>query len=247
MIELIVFSFVAGILTILAPCILPVLPVILGGSVATGEAKSNRSLAGPIIIITSLIASIIVFTLLLKATTGLLGIPTVVWSTISGIIISLFGINLLFPSLWEKFMITSGLTTLTSRLMGSSSNKSTVLKNITMGAALGPIFNSCSPTYALIVAAVLPQNFATGLVYLLAYSIGLGLILLLIAIFGRSLVTKLKWAVNPNGIFQKIVGCLFLIVGIGILLGLDKQLQTYILSTGLYDPIANLEESFRRN
>lgn len=245
MIELYVVSFVAGILTVLAPCILPLLPIIIGGVSLQNGSKKNVSLKHPLIIIASLVASIIIFTLLLKATTTLLGIPTMVWSVISGGIVLLFGINLLLPVLWEKFMIATGLSLVANRLMGQSQTQSGYRKDILLGAALGPVFNSCSPTYALIVAVILPSSFLTGLGYLAAYALGLGLILLLVSVFGSAVVHKLKWMSNPHGVFQKTIGAVFIVVGIGIILGFDKSIQTYVLENGWYDPIMRLEESFR--
>lgn len=244
MLELLILSFIAGVLTVLAPCILPVLPVIIGGSSLNQDKGAKLSFKRPFVIITSLVVSIVIFTLLLKFTTALLGIPSAVWSIIAGGIILLFGINLLFPVLWEKFMEKTGLIVLTSRLMGASQGKTGIKKDILLGAALGPVFNSCSPTYALIVAVILPASFATGLTYLAAYAIGLGLILLLIAIFGRALVHKLRWMSDPRGVFQKVIGVLFVIVGLFVILGLDKQVQTYALEQGWYDPIMRIEESF---
>lgn len=245
MIELYIVSFVAGILTVLAPCILPLLPVVIGGSSLQNNDQGKVSLKHPLVIITSLVLSIVIFTLLLKATTILLGIPTMIWAVISGSIVLLFGINLLFPILWEKLMIVSGLATVTSRLMGSSRGKEGIKKDIILGAALGPVFNSCSPTYALIIAVILPASFITGVGYLIAYALGLGLILLLISIFGRLLVNKMKWMSNPRGIFQKVIGVLFVIVGLFVILGVDKSIQSYVLENGWYDPIMRIEESFR--
>jgi len=244
-IELYIVSFVAGILTVLAPCILPLLPVVIGGSSLQNNDQGKVSLKHPLVIITSLVLSIVIFTLLLKATTILLGIPTMIWAVISGSIVLLFGINLLFPILWEKLMIVSGLATVTSRLMGSSRGKEGIKKDIILGAALGPVFNSCSPTYALIIAVILPASFITGVGYLIAYALGLGLILLLISIFGRLLVNKMKWMSNPRGIFQKVIGVLFVIVGLFVILGVDKSIQSYVLENGWYDPIMRIEESFR--
>ncbi len=243
-IELLILSFVAGILTVLAPCILPVLPIIIGGSSLGAEEDKKLSLKQPLTIIASLITSIIIFTLLLKFTTALLGVPAAVWQIIAGGIVLLFGINLLFPVFWEKFMMSTGLLTSTSRLMGASEGKTGAKKDILLGAALAPVFNSCSPTYLLIVAVILPSSFASGLSYLVAYSLGLGLILLLISIFGRALVQKLGWLSNPQGVFHKIIGVLFIIVGLVVIFGVDKQIQTYVLDQGWYDPIMKLEQSF---
>lgn len=246
MIELYIVSFVAGILTVLAPCILPLLPVIIGGSSLDQSDEKKVSLKHQLVIISSLIASILVFTLLLKATTALLGVPAAVWATISGGIVLLFGITLLFPVLWEKLMVATRLNILAGRFMGQSQGKAGIKKDILLGAALGPVFNSCSPTYALIIAVLLPASFIAGVGYLIAYCIGLGTILFLISVFGRVIVSKLKWMSNPNGIFQKIIGSLFIVVGIAVIFGLDKQVQTYVLENGWYDPIVRIEESFMR-
>ncbi|MCY1549559.1 hypothetical protein D9M68_857330 [compost metagenome] len=131
--------------------------------------------------------------------------------------------------------------------MGHSQSQSGVKKDILLGAALGPVFNSCSPTYALIVAVILPASFMAGLGYLVAYTIGLGVVLLLISIFGRVLVAKLKWMSNPNGVFQKIIGIIFITVGLIVMLGIDKQVQTFVLDQGWYDPIMKIEEAFQRS
>src|SRR6266550_4362545 len=88
--ELFIVSFVAGVLTVLAPCILPLLPIIIGGS--TLQQKDYRK---PIIITASLALSVVVFTLLLKASTVLLMIPPYVWQILSGGIVLLFGLSLL--------------------------------------------------------------------------------------------------------------------------------------------------------
>ena len=107
--ELLILSFITGVLTVAAPCILPLLPVIVGGSMLhDGDKAARRSLRHPLVVVASLAVSIVLFTLLLKATTVLLGIPVAVWSVLAGSIVLLFGVNLLFPSLWERMMIATG-------------------------------------------------------------------------------------------------------------------------------------------
>lgn len=244
MIELIIVSFIAGIFTVAAPCILPLLPVIVGGSVLGGS--ETKPLKHPLIIVLSLTLSVIAFTLLLKASTLLLGVPTAVWSVISGAIVLLFGLSFLFPQLWERIMLASGLQLKTNAWLGQSQQAKGVRRDVLLGAALGPVFNSCSPTYALIVAAVLPVSFATGLIYLFAYALGIAAILLLISLFGRSLTQKLGWLANPESNFKKVVGVLFIIVGLFVIFGLDKSIQTFVLENGWYDPIKAVEEFFLR-
>ena len=109
---LLLLSFVAGVLTVAAPCVLPLLPVIVGGSIVrtdTDAAVAERQWYRPVIIAASLAVSVVVFTLLLKATTAFLGIPQFVWQVIAGGILVIFGLTLVFPRLWEHVMAATGL------------------------------------------------------------------------------------------------------------------------------------------
>ena len=238
---LLIVSFVAGVLTILAPCVLPLIPVIVGGSLS----RSAQSWRRPVVITASLALSIITFTLLLKATTLLLGIPTSLWQVISGIIVILFGISMLAPALWEEFMIRTRLQARSSQLLGASTGKKGFVGDIMLGVALGPVFSSCSPTFALIVAAILPASIGLGIAYLVAYAIGLSLALLLAVLIGQSAISKLGWALNPRGTFVRIIGCLFICIGLALLFGWDKVAQAWVLDQGWYDPISHFEEQLR--
>ena len=236
-------SLVAGVLTVAAPCVLPLLPVIVGGALVKG-GDERRARWRPYVIAASLAVSVIVFTLLLKATTALLGVPPQVWQLVSGGIIILLGIDLLVPSLWDRFSSALRLQARSGELLDRSVSRQSVIGDILTGAALGPVFSSCSPTYALILVTVLPVSFAEGVLYIAAYAIGLAAMLLLVALLGRGLVRRLGWLANPNGWFRRLIGAIFILVGIAVIVGFDKQLQTWILDAGWYDPIAGLEELF---
>ena len=244
-IGLIILSFVAGALTVLAPCILPLLPVIIGGTSLNSEGNETSGLRHALIICISLAISVLIFSLLLKASTLLLGIPQFAWQAISGIIVILFGINLIFPMLWAKVSIKLGIENKSNRFLGQSSKKKGIMRDVLIGAALGPVFASCSPTYALIVATILPQSFVNGLIYLAVYCLGLASVLLAIGVAGQSLVSKLGWATNPNGWFRKSLGIIFIITGLVVIFGLDKQIQTLIIESGLYGPIKKFEQRLR--
>jgi cytochrome c biogenesis protein CcdA len=242
--DLLVVAFLAGVLTAAAPCVLPLLPVIVGGSMLAGEdGRRPGSLRHPLIIVASLAVSIIVFSLLLKATTALLGVPSEVWAYVSGGIVIVLGITLLWPSLWDRLVAATGFQRRANRMMDSSRASSGVKKDVMLGAALGPVFNSCSPTYALIVAVILPTSFGRGFAYLVAYALGLAAILLLISVFGRTVVDRMNWLSDPEGRFRKVVGVAFVVVGVAIILGLDRDFQTWVIENGWYDPVKNLEDS----
>lgn len=241
---LLVLSFLAGVLTIAAPCVLPLLPVIVGGSIVDDD-KGKRDWVKPLIVVGSLAISVIAFTLLLKASTSLLGVPVMVWQIIAGAIVILLGLHMLLPGLWEKATSRFNLLGKSYVTLGKAERREGYTGAVLTGAALGPVFTSCSPTYAFIVAVSLPASFALGFSYLVAYAIGLSVTLLLVAYLGRAFVQKVGWLSDPNGTFRKVIGILFIVVGLVVIFGLDKTLQTYILDQGWYAPIGNFEESLR--
>lgn len=236
--ELLIISFVAGVLTVLAPCILPLLPVVIGGSINRSQTDWRR----PVVITASLAVSVVIFTLLLKASTSLLMIPPYVWQIISGGIIVGFGLSLLFETLWAA--LAAHFNASSNKLLGKAVSHKGWGGAVLVGLALGPVFSSCSPTYALIVAGVLPASFGEGLLYLTAYAIGLSAILLVIGLLGQQAVAKLGWASNPHGTFKRTLAIIFIVVGLAIIFGIDKTIQAYIVENGWYDPLSRFEESF---
>src|SRR4051812_42141604 len=133
-------AFIAGMITVLAPCVLALLPIIVGGSVQ-GNTEDKRR---PLIIATSLAVSIFSFTLLLKATSLLVAINPRVVSYISGGIIVGVGLLTLFPALYAKALIKLGIEHRAQSALGKSfQNKRNIIGPIVTGAALGPVFSSC--------------------------------------------------------------------------------------------------------
>jgi cytochrome c biogenesis protein CcdA/thiol-disulfide isomerase/thioredoxin len=225
---LLLTSFLAGILTVFAPCVLILLPVIVGSSLASdADLKADRK--KPYIISISLGFSVLLFTLLLKASTVLIGIDPQVWKSVSGGIVVILGLSLFFPLLWARVSAKVGLENSSNNLLGRAAKKSGVFGYILTGAALGPVFSACSPIYALILATVLPVNLALGLVYMTLYATGLSLTLLTIALAGRRLTKRLNWVATPNGWFRRILAILLILVGIAVITGFDKKVQTWAL------------------
>ena len=228
---LLIGAFLAGILTVFAPCVFALLPVIVGGSMS-GDVHDKRR---PFIIIASLAVSLMVFTLLLKATTLFIDISPEVITYVSGGIIVGIGLLMLFPWVYERLIITFNLQAKSQQLLGKSSGKGAVIGAIITGAALGPVFSSCSPVYAYILATVLPVNFGEAIIYMVAYVVGLSLVLLLVGFIGQKFVRKVSWASNPRGVFQRIVAVLFIVVGLLVITGMDKQFQTFVAEKTPFD------------
>ena len=224
-------SFIAGVLTILAPCILPLLPVIIGHSI-TDTTPNRRRL---FVVVASLGISVILFTLLLKATSLLIDIPQDFWKWISGGIIFLFGLTMVFPDLWEKFSFANTLSIKSNKVLAKGYQKNSIWGDIIIGASLGPIFSACSPTYFVILATVLPVSFFLGIVYLFTYVLGLSIALILVVLLGERIMAKVGKVSDPRGWFKKIFGVVFILVAIAIISGYDKKLQISLLDAGFLD------------
>lgn len=225
-------AFIAGVLTTLAPCVLPMLPVIVGGSLS-GQGSDRRR---AYVITASLGVSVAVFTLLLKATTALIDIPPDVWSYLSGTLLILLGAVSLFPGIWEWVSARLSLQARTTTGLAGARRRQGFSGQILTGAALGPVFSSCSPLYAYVVVTVLPAELGYGLMLLAAYVVGLSGTLLVIALLGQKFVRRMGWAADPHGWFRRVIGILFILVGVFIFTGADKELQAWIIENSPIRP-----------
>ena len=230
-------SFLAGILTILSPCVLPLLPLIVSG------VDEEKSLARPLAIIFSLGASVVVFTLLLKATETLIGVPDSFWGWFSGGVLVVFGLSILLPAVWDQLVAKLRFKSQAQQLLGAGLSRKGWTGYLVVGFALGPIFFSCSPAYFAITSVALPSSPTTGLIYLGVYVLGLMLVLLLIGLGGQAVANRLGFLSNPQGWFKRSVGVLLVVTGLIVITGFYKDIEIWLLDTGVYDPVINLEQN----
>lgn len=221
MLLLFIFAFIAGIVTILSPCILPVLPIILSGSI-TGDKKR------PIGIIVGFILSFTFFTLFLSTLVKITGIPSDALRTISIMVITLFGISLLIPN------VQLVLEQLMSKLSNSSTknnNKSGFKGGILIGLSLGLLWAPCvGPILASVItlAATNQVNFATFFITF-AYSLGTSIPMIAIMYGGRDLLNRLPVITKHTETIQKGFGVLMILIAIAIFFNFDRAFQTFIL------------------
>jgi cytochrome c-type biogenesis protein len=276
-------ALVAGVLTTLAPCVLPLLPVIVGGSVApAGRAAAHPTSpagattagattagattagattggAGPatttapvvlsdrrraMVIAGSLALSVMLFTVALRASTALIDIPPETWTGVSGGLLIALGLVQLFPAVWERVATWLGLAARSNRLIRPDRATRGWVGAALTGAALGPVFSSCSPLYAYVVATVLPTSWPRGMVLLTAYVVGLAGTLLLVALLGQRAVRRLRAAADPHGWLRRVVGLLFVLVGLAVLTGTDRDLQTWLVQNGPLAGVWTFDQTF---
>ncbi|NED99216.1 cytochrome c biogenesis CcdA family protein [Phytoactinopolyspora halotolerans] len=233
-------ALVAGGLSVLAPCVVGLLPILIGRSVGAESRARNVGL-----VIVGLCASIFAFSILLKATTLLIGVDQQVWQAFAGAVLVLFGLVTLFPGMWDAVSARLRLAELGNRGARYGAGRQSAAGDVVLGASLGPVFSACSPTYAVIVAGVLPAEPVEGVVYLVAFLVGLASMMLVVVLGGRQVIAKLGWGVNPEGWLKRTMGVLFIVIGVAIGTGLDKELLSWLVQNGWFDWQLDLEDSLR--
>lgn len=222
MILLVLFAFLAGIVTILSPCILPVLPIVLSGSVGGGKKR-------PLGIVLGFIASFTFFTLALSELVKATGISPNLLRTFSIIIVAFFGLSLLMP----KFQVwmERAFGALTSKV-SSRQQQSGFLGGIILGLSLGLLWTPCVGPILASVIALAASNAVTfaSVAIMLAYAVGTAIPMFLILITGRSLLDKVPGLLSQTANIQKFFGVVMIAVSISMFLNLDRSFQTYILT-----------------
>src|SRR5437899_12784601 len=206
MLLLIAIGFLAGMVTAISPCVLPVLPVLLAGG------ASGRK---PLRIIAGLVASFTVFTLFASWLLRQLGLPQDLLRNLAIALLFVMAGVLLLPraALWlERYLAFF------SRLRPANAGGGFFL-----GATLGLVFVPCAgPFLAAITTAAARENFGgRTIAATLAYAIGAAIPMLLIARGGREMGARIRAHAER---LRMASGALILLVAIGLVFHVDDHL-----------------------
>ena len=226
MMLLITFAFLAGVVTVLSPCILPVLPVVLSGSVDGGKKRPWGIIAG-------FISSFTVFTLTLGLITRALGIPADALRIVAGLTILVFGIVMVVPSLKERFSSFAGTlsTKEQGRHAGGKKTANGFGPGFALGTSLGLVWTPCvGPIMASVIALSISGQTDMGSVFItLAFSAGTAVPLLLIMKGGRELLNRFSFLASNTDRIQRLFGALMMLTAVALFTGADRQFQTWVL------------------
>ena len=262
MLVLVLVAFIAGLVTAVSPCVLPILPIVL----ATGADGDRRR---PYVVIVGLIASFTFFTLASVQIISALGLPSSALRDIAIAIIAIFGLTLLVPALSEVFERATGrLQRAGARLMtppstgslaiatgsgltgGSPSTPSpkraSIAGGLLTGVGLGLVWTPCAgPILGAItsLAVTAPGSWST-LVLVFTYSVGAGLPLLAIAQGGRATMARLRMR-SASAWATKAFGVVVLVTAGLMAVGADTALSADLTSAlpNWTDTLQSLERS----
>jgi cytochrome c biogenesis protein CcdA/thiol-disulfide isomerase/thioredoxin len=210
-----VIGLLAGAITAISPCVLPVLPILLAGS-ATGPPRR------PYAIVAGLVASFTVFTLFAAALLDALGLPDDFLRNLALVLLFLLAATLVFPRFGE--LVTRPLSRVAHRPAGDLGG------GFLLGASLGLVFVPCAGPVLAAVAVIAAQREVgvDGFVLTLAYAVGAGLPMLAVAVAGQRALTRTKAVQARAATVRRGLGVVIGAAALAIALDFDRPFQTSI-------------------
>ncbi len=225
MMVLLFFSFLAGFATILAPCIWPLLPIVLSASTQGGAKR-------PFGLTLGVMTSFSLFTLSVSYLESIFKINPDIFRMIAVIVIVLLGVSMLIPALGTQFevFISRVLQPIQGRLQRQNDETGFVAGYAT-GFSIGLVWAPCAgPILATIatLAATQAVNFRVFLITL-SYVLGLGIPLFAFSQSGAWGFAKMRRISKYTGRIQQVFGLVMIVAALMIYTNYDKTLQLKLL------------------
>lgn len=218
-------GLLAGALSTLSPCVLPLVPVLIASAVSAHPR-------GPVALGAGLALSFTVVGILLATLGNALGLDPDTVRIAGGIVLAAFGAVLLIPRLQESFArATAGLSNSGNRLLARVTLDGW-MGQLIVGVLLGLVWSPCvGPTLgaATTLASQGKDLGQIGLLMLL-FGIGAALPLILVGSLSRATLQRVRGRLLSTGRYGKLLlGLIMLCLGILIASGLDRPLEARIL------------------
>jgi len=218
-------ALLAGVLSVLSPCVLPLLPIVLG------TAASEHRL-GPIALAAGLTISFTAIGLFVATVGFAMGLDTGVFRTISAVLLIAVGLVLLVPKLQEQFALAAAPV---SNWAGSYTDNFTpggLAGQFGLGLLLGAVWSPCvGPTLgAASVLAAKGEDLGQVALTMLAFGIGAALPLMLLGFVSREAMMRWRGRLMETGSVGKtLLGLLLVAVGLLVATNLDKRIETILV------------------
>ena len=218
-------AFAAGSLSILSPCVLPLLPIVLGAAVMQHRFGALALAAG-------LAVSFTLLGLLIAVAGFALGLDASVFRIMAAIVMIVMGVVLLVPA-WQTQLATAGgpLSGWADRSFGGF-DSSGLSGQFAMGLLLGAVWSPCvGPTLgAASLLASQGKDLGQVAATMLVFGIGAALPLGVLGLLSRSVLMSMRGRMLSAGQFGKaLLGAALLVIGVGIVTGVDKRLEAALV------------------
>jgi cytochrome c biogenesis protein CcdA len=220
-----VFAFLAGVLSTLSPCVLPLIPIIIG-------AAANQHRFGPLALAGGLAASFAVIGTGLASIGSSIGLAQDGFRLFAAVVMGIIGILLISSRLQERFAIAmSGVSGAGNSLL-SKVTIDGLLGQFLIGILLGLVWTPCvGPTLGAAITLASQGRDLGKIVFVMAiFGLGAGLPLALLGMLSRGAMMKAKGRLGNAGKFGKqLLGGFLIVISLLVMTGQDKALESFLL------------------
>jgi cytochrome c biogenesis protein CcdA/thiol-disulfide isomerase/thioredoxin len=226
MILLLIFAFLAGVVTILSPCILPILPIVLSSTIGGVQTGKSR----PIGVVVGFVLSFTFFTLFLSTIVRFSGISADSLRLFSVIVIALFGVSFLIP---QFQVLLEKLFSRLAQFVPQGNTKTGFWPGVLIGLSIGLLWTPCvGPILASVISLAITGTVTLdAFLITFAYALGTAIPMFLIMLGGQKVLQKVPWLLANTANIQKAFGVVMIATAIAIFFNIDRQFQTFILKT----------------
>lgn len=219
---LLLYSFIAGIVTILSPCILPVLPILLS---STADRSGRRR---PFGIITGFIFSFTFFTLFLSVIVRGSGISVETLRNFSLLLLIGFGLSILVPQI--KVYVEKAFIKISSSAPKLKQQEG-FIGGLLIGFSVGLLWSPCvGPILASVISLALAEEVTfKAILITLAYSAGTAIPMFIIVQGGSTVIQSSKWLAKHTHQIEKIFAIMMILTAIALFFDFDKKFQSYVV------------------
>jgi cytochrome c biogenesis protein CcdA len=219
------FAFLAGIVSILSPCVLPILPIVLGGA-----ASEHRR--GPLVLAAGLALSFTVIGLFVATVGFSLGLDLGVFRTVAGVILLALGLAMLVPAAGARLATAAGPLSDWTQARFGGFDRGGLSGQFGVGLLLGAVWSPCvGPTLgAASLMAARGENLGQVGLTMLAFGIGAGLPLAALGALSREKLLGLRERMMAAGQGAKTaLGLVVVAVAVLVLTGWDKTIEARLV------------------
>ncbi|MCC8934378.1 cytochrome c biogenesis CcdA family protein [Rhizobium sp. 'Codium 1'] len=218
-------AFLAGLLSLLNPCTLPLIPIVLGTAI-------NRHRYGPVALAAGLTISFVGIGLFVALVGFSVGLDFSLFRMVAGIVMILFGAVLLVPIAQHRMAAATGPVAAWSQAHFGQFDDKGIKGQFLVGLLLGAVWSPCvGPTLgAASLMAARGENLLQVTGTMIAFGVGAALPLLVIGMLSREALARSRHRLLTVGQAGKsLMGGLLVITGALVVSGFDKSIEIWLL------------------
>lgn len=218
-------AFLAGILSLLNPCTLPLIPIVLGTAI-------NRHRFGPVALAAGLTLSFVTIGLFVALVGFSIGLDFTLFRLAAGVIMILFGAVLILPMAQHRVAAAAGPVAAWSQARFGQVDDKGIKGQFLVGLLLGAVWSPCvGPTLgAASLMASRGENLVQVTMTMVAFGLGAALPLLIMGMLSREALARSRHRLLTIGQAGKsLMGGVLIITGALVVSGFDKTIEIWIL------------------